>query len=522
MKLHPAEIAKDFRSYSFFANFGEELILQMAQIAEVQNFSPGQYVLKKGGYNETLYFLKRGRVQIVLDGEVIYDSSTPGEILGEMSAISRMQVSADIRVVEPTELYFIGTKEFSGMQVKDLNEVQFLIYRVYCIILTHRLRTTNEKARQFEIANRELHAAQEELRNLSMKKMDELEKARHFAFEKLQNLSTDILAKLNLEEIVAIYKNEKSIHNKKVLLIDANKKQHVLAKMAFGGSGVKLDLASDVVEADEKLKNSYDMIIFDAQLSDALDLVNKKNNDVPCVLITDADIKNTLNVIKKHSEVHHFISRDVEDRSQTLKFYVTTATKILSRDLFGIEKYLTWGAEKIEKFVASSQQRQSLIEEMVTHFKGIGVRSQVLDRLRISTEEMLMNAIYDAPVDIQGKPLYNHLPRTEVVQLKPAHAATLSYACDGVWLAVSVSDPFGSLKKNIIVDYLESCYAGQAGSLNSQKGGAGRGLHMLIESADLTVFNIESGKRTEVISMINLENVALKKETKSTFHYFKI
>ena len=37
------------------------------------------------------------------------------------------------------------------------------------------------------------------------------------------------------------------------------------------------------------------------------------------------------------------------------------------------------------------------------------------------------------------------------------------------------------------------------------KGGAGRGLKMMIDNSDLTIFNIHKGKQTEVISLFNLE-----------------
>ncbi len=98
---------------------------------------------------------------------------------------------------------------------------------------------------------------------------------------------------------------------------------------------------------------------------------------------------------------------------------------------------------------------------------------------------------YDAPVDSQGHAVFNHISRKEEVQLDTHQQSHLRYASDGVLLAVAVKDPFGSLSKDIIVDYLLTCYNGQAGSLNTNKGGAGRGLHQIIENADLTVFNVK-------------------------------
>ncbi|HWU42330.1 MAG TPA: hypothetical protein VN132_02795, partial [Bdellovibrio sp.] len=69
-------------------------------------------------------------------------------------------------------------------------------------------------------------------------------------------------------------------------------------------------------------------------------------------------------------------------------------------------------------------------------------------------------------------------------------------------------------------DYLISCYKGAAGSLNTNKGGAGRGLHQIIENADLTIFNVKKGVRSEVICLFNIDGH--KREAQPSFHYFFI
>jgi hypothetical protein len=106
------------------------------------------------------------------------------------------------------------------------------------------------------------------------------------------------------------------------------------------------------------------------------------------------------------------------------------------------------------------------------------------------------------------------------VTLDSHQQAQLCYASDGVLLAVSVIDPFGALTKDLVIDYLISCYQGTAGIMNQTKGGAGRGLHQIIENADLTIFNIKKGVRTEVICLFNTDGQ--KREAQPSFHYFFI
>jgi hypothetical protein len=86
-------------------------------------------------------------------------------------------------------------------------------------------------------------------------------------------------------------------------------------------------------------------------------------------------------------------------------------------------------------------------------------------------------------------------------------------------VGLSVEDPFGALNRETILKYLKSCYDGFAGSMNQNKGGAGRGLHQIIENTDITVFNVKKNVRTEVICLFNLEP-AKDREQIPTFHYF--
>ncbi len=87
--------------------------------------------------------------------------------------------------------------------------------------------------------------------------------------------------------------------------------------------------------------------------------------------------------------------------------------------------------------------------------------------------------------------------------------------------AISVSDPFGSLKGGTLLKYLERNYEGTAAELNVEegKGGAGRGLHQIVENSDLVVFNVEPGKKTEAIALFNVEAKEAATQT-PTFHFF--
>ena len=175
-----------------------------------------------------------------------------------------------------------------------------------------------------------------------------------------------------------------------------------------------------------------------------------------------------------------------------------------------------------EVSVTSAKTRHHLKDEMVAHLKSLKVRTTITDRCFQVAEEMLMNAIYDAPIDKQGQSLYNHMSRREDVLLKPNEFSLFEYCTKNQIVAVSVSDPFGGLTRETLINYLDSCYSGRAGELNekSDKGGAGRGLHLIVESADLTVFQVKRGVCTRVVSYFWQKENPLGENPQLSFTYF--
>lgn len=473
MKLHPAEIAKEIRAFSFFKSFAEDLLLQASAMVHCESFETGALVLEEGKKNTSLFFLRSGKVEISLASEVIATLDTPGEVFGEMSVITTNPTSTTVRALTPVECFVIRSEDFGHVHPKDKDRFQALLFQIYCNVLTERLMKTNEKARLFEILNRELHEAQQKIQKVGGR----------------------------------------------VLLIEPDKKQQLPIRMALGGTGVQLEIANDSEAAREFLRdNVFDIVLCEEGCVDVLKEVHESKKAPFSILLTSKDVQGNLRILEGNRYVDHIISRDAEDRNATIRYVLTALGKLLNKDLFGIEKYLTWGVEVQRKVVANSTQREALREDLYGYFKKMGVRSTILDRVNTVVEEMLMNAIYDAPVDSAGKSIFNHVSRKEEIQLDTHQQSQLRYASDGVYLAVGVKDPFGSLTKDIIIDYLLSCYNGSAGSMNGNKGGAGRGLHQIIENADLTIFNVKKGVRTEVICLFNIDGQ--KREAQPSFHYF--
>ncbi|MBF0352853.1 MAG: GAF domain-containing protein [SAR324 cluster bacterium] len=433
--------------------------------------------------------------------------------------------------------FFSMTKHFD-LEDEDILKIQRYVTQIATSINNARLYEDLKTSQmQILVSNKKLEEL-DNAREQFLKKMNILDE-KYFPSikEKLNNLLTG--AESNSKELVrqavrdmhsideallpfrSLFITEQAIQSKQVLLAETNKKQQIIAQMALGGTGVELDIVSDMEQGlrclDEK---KYDIICSNSELVELTRHAVEKFPDIKSVFMTSEDATNYLPLLKKYPFLSNIVSQNEEDRTFTLKNISTTISKLITNDLFGLEKYLNWGVDVHQKSIGNSEVRTELVDEMEQYFTKLGVRRPILKKCSMVVEELLMNAIYDAPVDAEGKSLYNHLPRTEKLELKPEEQATFRYACDGLLLAVSVEDPFGAFHRETILKYLASCYEGREGTLQQNKGGAGRGLFQIIETSDLVVFNVKPKVRTEVVVIFNIDPNKPKSAKTTSFHYF--
>jgi hypothetical protein len=193
---------------------------------------------------------------------------------------------------------------------------------------------------------------------------------------------------------------------------------------------------------------------------------------------------------------------------------VVSATKLLRGDIFGLEKYLAWGVLVHEREVADYDEKRESILEVAEFAKEAGARRQVVARIESVTDELLMNALYDAPAVRYGvRPRIGERSRAGLGPLG-GERALLRYACDGRYFAVSVKDSYGELRKDAILDHLARARAqrGTPKLTDKEGGGAGLGLYFVISSVTRFIANIHPGQMTEVICLFDLRATGREQE----------
>nr|MBA2545057.1 hypothetical protein [Deltaproteobacteria bacterium] len=193
---------------------------------------------------------------------------------------------------------------------------------------------------------------------------------------------------------------------------------------------------------------------------------------------------------------------------------VITAQKLIRHDLFGVEKYLLWGTALHETEIVRGSQRAELVAHFAEQVRSMGQSARVASMAMLVADELISNAVHNAPVDAAGLHYRKDLPRHEELELDEPHRVRLRWGCDARYLAIEVTDRFGSLDRDTILSSLAKNDVRESG------GGAGMGIALAYRSCDHLVFNLAPRVRTEIIALIDVRYPPTERSPASSYNVF--
>lgn len=298
-----------------------------------------------------------------------------------------------------------------------------------------------------------------------------------------------------------------------VVTDNRNVKRYVTRSLASAGY-VSKHCSWDVDQIEALLSPTCDMCILDSNgkrdvVVWLLRHLNENFKDVICLLVShdlsngfigDLLVKENLNnLIAKHGGGRKKSSADdIIDETEL----IATCQKLFRREIFGLDKYLaTWAIKIYDRPICGTGDKAKAVSELEDYLDLIDCYGAIRSSVLLVADELIMNAIYNAPHNELGLPKYIDRDRRYGLELLPAEEAVFRYACDGKYIAISVTDRFGSLARNVILKYLQRSFGSEPAKMEAKKGGAGLGLHMVFRSITQLTFNIEAGISTEVIAL---------------------
>jgi len=207
--------------------------------------------------------------------------------------------------------------------------------------------------------------------------------------------------------------------------------------------------------------------------------------------------------------------RDLPPREWELLW---TAKRLLGGESPGLSSLLAWGYTGFKEVIRTTTQRDACVEGVVRFCEKLNCPGRVREMFGELAHELLMNAMYDAPVDDTGRPKYA-ADRKAHIELEPSEAAVIRCASDGMRMVISVTDHFGRLPRKAIFSGISRGL--QGGEMDTRFGGAGLGMLYIYKSAAICIFDVIPGRRTQVVGVYELDtNQREFRGLPRSVHYF--
>ena len=129
-------------------------------------------------------------------------------------------------------------------------------------------------------------------------------------------------------------------------------------------------------------------------------------------------------------------------------------------------------------------------------------------------DELLSNAVHNAPVDAGGEHFRKDVPRNIEIELAGRDTVKLRWGCDARYLAIEVTDQYGSIDRDTILRALGK------DSIRETGAGAGMGIALAYRSCDHLVFNLARSKRTEIIALVDVRYPPTERAPVSSYNVF--
>ncbi len=175
----------------------------------------------------------------------------------------------------------------------------------------------------------------------------------------------------------------------------------------------------------------------------------------------------------------------------------------------------------IMRFIKQSEK--NTLMDWLKAFLDRDPRTQTIRDLCLqAADEMITNALFNAPVRPSGKRAFKDLARNSEIELPTNKAATIFACFSEQRIVIGCEDAFGSLEKPLLMEHLRSMFKEERAVVTYSGGGAGLGFRYLLENAANFYVLVDQGKSTLIACGFMLKglksNLTSAKHVHLSFH----
>jgi CRP/FNR family transcriptional regulator, cyclic AMP receptor protein len=139
------ELLKQLKDVSVLHSFGKKDVKQILNFSRIRKFTAGEVIIEEGSYDNWVYVLLSGEVNVIKHGNKIDVLQRAGDIFGEMCIIDGSPRSASIKANSDGVCLATDVSFIDNLVNGDKLAFSAIFYQMIAEVLARRLRETSEE-----------------------------------------------------------------------------------------------------------------------------------------------------------------------------------------------------------------------------------------------------------------------------------------------------------------------------------------------------------------------------------------
>jgi hypothetical protein len=291
--------------------------------------------------------------------------------------------------------------------------------------------------------------------------------------------------------------------------------------LAVGYTAETLDEPAQVATALAHATANQTVVCADAFDGDLVAEQVRANRGLRGVLWTAEPLRRSLRYMIETTAIDHVLGRrDFETTPRAWEILMVARRFVQPQAAAPLAAYLDWGFTALDFDIRTSADREAAVARIQELVGTLQAPRRVAEMFGELAHELMMNAMYDAPIDGHGRPRFAG-DRKADIKLADGERPIVRAATDGSKLVLSVRDPFGRLERAHVVDGLARGLAN--GEVDRTGGGAGLGFMVCHNASSGLFFDVARGRHTEVTAILELDiNLRELRTQAKSLHYWSL
>ena len=213
-----------------------------------------------------------------------------------------------------------------------------------------------------------------------------------------------------------------------------------------------------------------------------------------------------------------YFERSTERVEENAKFYARFLSAGDQMQSHELKNFLSERGNIQTVTLVRSDQKQEAAEAVRQYIIQAKIPSRIANIVANAVDELLMNAIFDAPLDEYGKSLYFSTSRDQVRELVSQEKVKMTIGFDGFYVGITVSDFFGSIDRVRLLNHVSINYRNRDYEVRRNQAGAGLGLAAVYNSGGSLICHCEANQKTDVTLLYRASDNFV--EFKNQFRFF--